>query len=53
MIVSGDTLLCSLLQGQSIYIAVTLTFAGACQSQITFIDGKEGVLVYRGYVLSR
>ncbi|KAK9822435.1 hypothetical protein WJX74_008201 [Apatococcus lobatus] len=25
------------------------TSTGACQSQITFIDGKEGVLVYRGY----
>lgn len=29
---------------------VQLAFAGACQSQITFIDGKQGVLVYRGYV---
>ena len=51
MIVSGDTLLCSLLQDEVSYIAA-LTFAGACQSQITFIDGKEGVLVYRGYVHS-
>jgi citrate synthase len=43
----------SKLRGQTGYITLDPGFVntGSCQSSVTFIDGEEGILRYRGYAL--
>jgi citrate synthase len=45
----------SSLRGQSGYITIDPGFknTGSCQSAITFLDGEEGILRYRGYPIEQ